>query len=146
MSELTRQVVMSARSGLTARKSTRVEANLWGALVMAIVTLWLLEVSWRGSLLLSLVLAILIAFGTAIVNQLLGKILVLVQVSLSLRVCSCLRDNFCWSRDSTVSSHIGCRLLQCLYSWSGGTRVLECQELRTTSAVFLSFNSFPQSE
>jgi len=73
MSELTRQVVMSARSGLTARKSTRVETNLWGALALAIVTLRLLEVSWRGSLLLSLVLAILTAFGTAIVNQLLGK-------------------------------------------------------------------------
>lgn len=75
MSELTRQVVMSARSGLTARKSTRVETNLWGALALAIVTLRLLEVSWRGSLLLSLVLAILTAFGTAVVNQLLGKYL-----------------------------------------------------------------------
>ena len=73
MTELTRQVVMSARSGLTARKSTRVETNLWGALALAIVTLRLFEVSWRGSLLLSLVLTIPTAFGTEIINQLLGK-------------------------------------------------------------------------
>lgn len=73
MSEWIRQVVMSVWSGLSARKSTRVETNLWGASALAIVTLRLLEVSWRGSLLLSLVIAILTAFGTAFVNQLLGK-------------------------------------------------------------------------